>query len=195
MPAAQLQALVLPAGRSFTTSKVTSSPKRSTQARRTQRVAYEELPDFSDEEEGHELDPEIRQPPDLQYRSPTEKVWPPSRYQLKFASRMRNALEVALMRPAFYDSLVKRFGFTVHEVRMAPDNLKAYILWDAFPDMEAQAGFEIRRRASKLRTEVAGVLKARHVPRLEFRHDIPSDEQAALERIMAKLDREQQREP
>ena len=121
------------------------------------------------------------------------------------------------------------------QVRMAPDNLTAFVLWDAFPDqvdaaqralnrrceqatlpkvlglpgsirvilyyycsllLRAAMGSAMQRldgalcRLSRLRMGMAKLLKAKHVPRLEFRRDEQSDEVTAVEQIFARLEQE-----
>ena len=114
---------------------------------------------------------------------------------------------------------------------MAPDNLTAFVLWDAFPDQAEAAEREITRRCgarqcvatstachrwqalhvwcmavvlllpwgnllmplcrlSRLRVGMARVLKAKHVPRLQFRRDEQSDEVRAVEQAFARLEQE-----
>ena len=110
---------------------------------------------------------------------------------------------------------------------MAPDNLTAFVLWDAFPDQAEAAEREITRRygvrqhlqlhglagmwfmaavqllpcgdalmplcrLSRLRQGMARVLKAKHVPRLQFRRDEQSDEVRAVEQVFARLEQERQ---
>jgi len=122
---------------------------------------------------------------------------------------------------------------------MAPDNLTAYVLWDAFPGPTDEAAAELARlcaraartarplperacqhlcrftahsalhlamlsasarqegrqegepgrgrRTPRIRRMVGARLQARHVPRLEFRLDAPSAEEAALDATFERL--------
>ncbi|CAL8468697.1 g8237 [Coccomyxa elongata] len=148
---------------------------------------------LSDTAEGSSRDQaRIRVPVDLDYKSPTERVWPASRHQQKFAGRVRDALQTVMMftdSNAFKD-LTGRYGFTVVEVRMSPDNSTAYILWDAFPECHEDAERELNQRTSRLRRSLAQALKSRHVPRLEFRRDAPSSEELAVEQALQRLQTE-----
>ncbi|EIE22336.1 hypothetical protein COCSUDRAFT_56029 [Coccomyxa subellipsoidea C-169] len=89
-----------------------------------------------------------------------------------------------------YSDLTGRYGFTVVEVRMSPDNSTAYILWDAFPERHDAAERELNQRVSRLRRSLAHALKSRHVPRLEFRRDAPSSEELAVEEALQRLQNE-----
>ena len=49
------------------------------------------------------------------------------------AARLQNALARALLeQDELRETLVSRLGFCVKSVRMSPDNLKAFILWDSY---------------------------------------------------------------
>ncbi|KAL3150598.1 hypothetical protein ABBQ32_000405 [Trebouxia sp. C0010 RCD-2024] len=124
---------------------------------------------------------------DLNYRSPTEKVWPASPRQQKVASRVTRALELTLSQPSFLETLVKEYGLCVEEVRMSPDMLTAYVLWSAHPDCEGAAQHELQSRVSKIRASVGKALKARHVPKLEFRLNQPSESQSAVQMVLDRL--------
>lgn len=128
---------------------------------------------------------------DLQYRSGVNELWPLTRQQRKLASKVRTALEDALMHDtAFRETLVGVYGFTVQEVRMSPDNMKAFVLWRAYPNCEAAARIELNRRLKVLRAAAAARLQLRHMPRLEMRHDTLTDEQARLEAAMDQIRQE-----
>ncbi|KAL0034407.1 hypothetical protein WJX79_000698 [Trebouxia sp. C0005] len=124
---------------------------------------------------------------DLNYRSPTEQIWPASPRQQKVASRVLRALEYALSEPPFLESLIKTYGVCIEEVRMSPDMLTAYILWSGHPDCEEPAQHELQSRLSKIRVSVGKALKARHVPKLEFRLNQLSESQAAVEQELDRL--------
>ncbi|PRW33870.1 ribosome-binding factor A [Chlorella sorokiniana] len=127
------------------------------------------------------------------HRSATEVVWPATKQQERFASRVQGALETALLHNAqLRDALVTHLGFAVKEVRMSPDHLKAFIQWDSVLGREAAAPLqrELARMAPKLRSEVAKVLRARNAPHLVFRRDAPTAKQQELEDIFAQLDQE-----
>lgn len=146
-------------------------------------------------------DPELRKLVDQQpaidkhYRSVAEVVWPTSKRQGRFASRMTSALSRVLSEEdVFRERLVRQLGFCVKEVRMSPDNMKAFILWDSYLDRHAAVQQELNKRGGRLRSAVATVLGARNVPQLEFRHDSLSPQQQTLEGIFRELDEEREAE-
>ncbi|KAI7837074.1 hypothetical protein COHA_009072 [Chlorella ohadii] len=127
------------------------------------------------------------------FRSATEMVWPATKQQERFASRVQSALETALLHNMqLREALVTQLGFAVKEVRMSPDHLKAFIQWDSILGQGAAAPLEreLACMAPKLRTEVARVLRARNAPHLVFRRDAPTAKQQELEDIFAQLDAE-----
>ncbi|KAL0053825.1 hypothetical protein WJX82_011373 [Trebouxia sp. C0006] len=124
---------------------------------------------------------------DLNYRSPTEQIWPASPRQQKVASRVLRALEYALSEPPFLETLIKTYGVCIEEVRMSPDMLTAYVLWSGHPDCEEPAQNELQSRLSKIRVSVGKALKARHVPKLEFRLNQLTESQAAVEQELDRL--------
>ena len=73
---------------------------------------------------------------------------------------------------------------------MAPDNLKAFILWDSILDRNEAVQQELDRRGPRLRSAVARVLGARNVPRLEFRQDRLSRRQQDIDDVFRRLDEE-----
>lgn len=86
--------------------------------------------------------------------------------------------------------LIQRTGFAIEEVRMSPDNLVAYILWNCLPGEETDAERILERRVGLMRTMLAQVMKVRRVPRLEFRLNEPTEEQQEIDRIFKRLESE-----
>lgn len=82
---------------------------------------------------------------------------------------------------------MKEYGVCIEEVRMSPDMLTAYVLWSAHPDCEGEAQYELQSRLPKIRASVGKALKARHVPKLEFRRNQLSEAQAAVDRVLNRL--------
>ncbi|GAB4823108.1 hypothetical protein N2152v2_010154 [Parachlorella kessleri] len=110
---------------------------------------------------------------------------------MTIASRLQSALFRALSEEdVFREGLVRRLGFSIKEIRMAPDNLKAFILWDSVLGRNEAVQQELDRRGPRLRSAVAKVLGARNVPRLEFRQDRPSRRQQEIEDVFRRLDEE-----
>lgn len=124
---------------------------------------------------------------DVNYRSPTERIWPASPRQQKVASRVIRALESALCETPFLETMVKQYGFCVEEVRMSPDMLTAFVLWSAHPEYELSTQKELQQRMSKLRVAMGRALKAKHVPRLEFRLNQLTASQEAVEHELKRL--------
>lgn len=107
------------------------------------------------------------------------------------ASRVHAALSRALLKDAaLHDSLVKQLGLSVSDVRVSPDCLKAFILYESFTGQTQPLQRELQRSVGRLRMALGRELGARHVPRLEFRLDRLSREQAALEQAFAAMERE-----
>lgn len=66
------------------------------------------------------------------------------------ASRVRNGLANVLMKDSgLRQSLVHDVGLNIIDVRMSPDNLKAFILWDSYLEKTVEAEKEIKRGLSK----------------------------------------------
>ncbi|CAL5221525.1 g3733 [Coccomyxa viridis] len=129
------------------------------------------------------------EPPSDAYRASSEKLWPTSRNQKKYGARVRDALHTVMMDSggAAYARLVWQLGFTIVEVRMSPDNMTAFVLWDAHDDSLFSAEREIGYRLSQLRRDIGRLLGMRHTPRLEFRLDRLSQEQQDVEDAFERL--------
>lgn len=63
------------------------------------------------------------------------------------ASRVSSALSSALLQDsAAHESLVRQLGLSLKGVRMSPDNLKAFVLWDTYTGQVDAAAKELSRR-------------------------------------------------
>lgn len=82
------------------------------------------------------------------------------------------------------DQLVQRHGLAVHKVQLSRDRRTAFILWDSNPGSAAACAESLQRNAYRLRSSVAKIAKAKHTPRLEFRHDHLPPQQAAVARAL-----------
>ena len=81
------------------------------------------------------------------------------------------------------DELISEVGFSIKEVRVSPDHAKAFILWDSYNGQATAAAKVIRQVTPRLRAAIAKAMGTRNVPRLEFRLDKTSDDEAEIERI------------
>ncbi|KAL4430570.1 hypothetical protein ABPG77_005810 [Micractinium sp. CCAP 211/92] len=107
------------------------------------------------------------------------------------AAKVQRALETALLRnDHLRDALVQRLGFAVKDVRMSPDNLKAFILWDSIIGQPDRLRSELNAQGPRLRAAVASALRARNAPQLVFRHDGLTPQQQEVEELLARLDAE-----
>ncbi|KAL4436945.1 hypothetical protein ABPG75_004084 [Micractinium tetrahymenae] len=105
------------------------------------------------------------------------------------ASKVHRALETALMHnDHLRDTLVHRLGFAVKDVRMSPDNLKAFILWDSITGQPGRLRSELNAQGPRLRAAVAAALRARNAPQLVFRHDGLTPQQQEVEEVFQLLD-------
>jgi ribosome-binding factor A len=83
-----------------------------------------------------------------------------------------------------------RLGFvTVTEVRVTGDLRHATVYWTALGDQGAQAEAEaaLREATGQARSFVAGQVRLRHVPTLEFEHDDLPDRSARIDRLLAEI--------
>ena len=63
------------------------------------------------------------------------------------AARLQNAVMQALMeQDRLREELVDNLGLCIKGVRMSPDNLKAFILWDSYSNQGAALEKELGRR-------------------------------------------------
>ncbi len=92
------------------------------------------------------------------------------------------------------DELIRELGFVIKEVRVSPDHAKAFILWDSYTGQVKQTARALQRTTPRIRAGVAKALAARSVPRLEFRLDKVSEDDAELERIFSQIEEERDRE-
>lgn len=65
-------------------------------------------------------------------------------------------------------AIVKDAGISVRDVRMAPDNLKAYVLWDTYKGDVKMAEMILKRHTGKIKHLVSKRLKCKRAPFLEF---------------------------
>lgn len=108
---------------------------------------------------------------------------------------MYRALTAVLSQDSFFrDELITEVGFSVKEVRVSPDHAKAFVLWDSYNGQAKAAAKRLRQTTPRLRAAIAKAMGTRNVPRLEFRLDRVSDDDAELERIFARLEQENGRE-
>ncbi|KAK9851139.1 hypothetical protein WJX84_003398 [Apatococcus fuscideae] len=131
---------------------------------------------------------------DTDHRSPTDVIWPASRHQQRVASRVQTALSLAFMDSARRDLFMNKLGLCILQVRMSPDHMTAYVLWEAH-----EAEIETTRRALSrsirdIRGAMARHLHAKRVPRLEFRFNTLTDAQEEVETEMERLELERQLE-
>lgn len=112
------------------------------------------------------------------------------------ASRLQRSLATTLLEDTtLRDILVENLGFSIKEVRMAPDNAKAFILWDSYNGQAAKTERELKACLPYLKSEVAKRLGARNMPRLEFRLDKMSAEESEIEEILDRLALERRNSP
>eukprot|EP00884_Botryococcus_braunii_P012755 jgi/Botrbrau1/21480/Bobra.0216s0088.1 len=118
-----------------------------------------------------------------------EEPWPTSLRQRKFAGRVETALETLLSGGdiELTDTLIREGNMAIVEVRMSPDLLKAYILWDAPPEKVQWVTKALASRMVRLRKAVGRFLGGRHLIRLEFRHNCLSPEQQAVADEFSRL--------
>ncbi|KAL4518446.1 hypothetical protein Ndes2437A_g04727 [Nannochloris sp. 'desiccata'] len=129
------------------------------------------------------------------HRSATELVWPMSRQQEKYAGKVYRALAAVLSHDStLQDELIRELGFVIKEVRVSPDHAKAFILWDSYTGQSKKTTRALQKTTPRIRAGVAKFLKARNVPRLEFRLDKISDDDAELERIFSWIEEERNKE-
>ena len=89
------------------------------------------------------------------------------------------AIQAVLMSPKhehLKEALIEDAGMCIKDVRMSPDHMKAFILWETYKgeddrEWKMQAQSIVNRHAGALRRAVAKALGAKHVPYLEFRQD------------------------
>ncbi|KAK9844011.1 hypothetical protein WJX81_001846 [Elliptochloris bilobata] len=167
-----------------------SARRRSSPGTAEEQIVFEEacgVP-HSDEEDIPISQAEPPLGPEYDRSEVPEMVWPSSKKQRIFAARVKNALvSICQEQSELHSILHMRHGLEIEEVRMAPDNLTAYVLWDAFPGPVAETAAVLQRLTPRLRRAMGARLHARHVPRLEWRHDSPSAEEAQLEATFARL--------
>lgn len=131
------------------------------------------------------------------YRLATQQIWDQTRQQKRFASKIEYALNTELLkRNTLREFFVGECGFQIVDVRLSRDNMKAFILWSAFPAHMETAQIGLTRHLKQLRAAVAQRIQTRAVPRLEFRQNRVTAEQAKLENLLdsLKMEREQEAE-
>jgi ribosome-binding factor A len=111
--------------------------------------------------------------------------------QRRATGRLEAAIEAALLADAVVRAqLVERHGVAIHRVRLARNRRTAHILWDANPGAAAAAEAALQRCAFRLRRHVAKVMRSRHTPYLEFRHDRLPPRQACVAAAIERVERE-----
>jgi ribosome-binding factor A len=83
-----------------------------------------------------------------------------------------------------------RLGFvTVTEVRVTGDLRHATVYWTVLGERPAQDAAEaaLREAAGQARSWVAGQVRLRHVPTLEFERDDLPDRSARIDRLLAEI--------
>jgi ribosome-binding factor A len=83
-----------------------------------------------------------------------------------------------------------RLGFvTVTDVRVTGDLRHATVYWTALGDQPAQEAAEaaLQEATGQARSWVAGQVRLRHVPTLEFERDDLSDRGARIDRLLAEI--------
>jgi len=109
----------------------------------------------------------------------------PSQRQLRVGEELRHALAALLERGAVRDPGLGAASITVTEVRVSPDlrNATVYVMPLGGGDA-AGALAALTRAAAYLRRLVAGAVRLRYVPALEFRADATFDEAARIDALL-----------
>lgn len=85
------------------------------------------------------------------------------------ASKVLRALRDVLERDGVLaQAIVKDAGISLRDVRMAPDNSKAFILWDTYKENVQNSEEILRENTGKLKHLVSKQLKSKKAPFLEF---------------------------
>ncbi|KAF8063046.1 hypothetical protein HT031_003885 [Scenedesmus sp. PABB004] len=105
--------------------------------------------------------------------------------QRRAAGRLEHAVEAVLLGDGVLrEALVAAHGLTIHRIRLAKDRRAVHVLWDAAPGQAPACAAALERNAFRLRAELARVLRSRHTPFLEFRHNHLPPLQAAVAAAM-----------
>lgn len=87
-----------------------------------------------------------------------------------------------------------QLGLSILEVRMSPDHMTAYVLWEAHEDQVELTRHSLSRSMREIRGAMARHLHAKRIPRLEFRYNILTDAQEEVETELERLEMERQLE-
>lgn len=81
-------------------------------------------------------------------------------------------------------------GVSIKDLRPSPDHSKVFILWNTYKDDGYRAERLIEKHSSRLRSLLSKALKARTVPKLEFRRDIFAEEIELLEETLDNIEKQ-----
>lgn len=85
------------------------------------------------------------------------------------ASKVMRALRDVLERDGLLSqSIIKDAGISVRDVRMTPDNSKAFILWDTYKENVGASEALLRENTGKIKHLVSKQLRSKRAPFLEF---------------------------
>ena len=109
----------------------------------------------------------------------------PSQRQLRVGEELRHALALILARGELRDPALAGVTLTVTEVRVSPDlkNATAFVVPLGGDGLEAAVG-ALNHAAGFLRTQLAGEVKLRHLPRIAFAADRSFDEAGRVREIL-----------
>jgi ribosome-binding factor A len=111
-----------------------------------------------------------------------------------FGSRVIKAIRAVLENnDALFECLVKDAGISIRDIRMSPDNSKAYILWDTYKEDDVDGAERVlKEHMPELKRLVSKKLAAKRVPYLEFighHQDSVQQSKSEYERLQRALDR------
>lgn len=120
--------------------------------------------------------------------------------QKRFAGKVYKAIQAVLTNTASLRQVfVEEAGFSVKDIRMSPDNSKAFILWNTYKSMgsvvQNQEGIEeleaiVQKHAGKLRMALAKKLGVKNVPYIIFKRDSLSEDHIKLQKVLDKISTE-----
>lgn len=89
--------------------------------------------------------------------------------QKKFGAAVHRAMQAVLQRNEnLFQSLVRDGGICFREIRMSPDNTKAFILWDTYKKDTDYASSLLRQHTGTLKHLVGKALATKKAPYFEF---------------------------
>lgn len=107
------------------------------------------------------------------------------------AARVHRALSTVLEEDSqLRDALIENLGFSMKELRPSGDNSKVFILWSTYFEDTNYVEKELLKHVPRLRFLLAKALKAKTVPRLEFRRDVLPEEFERLNAVLDEIDEE-----